>query len=46
MLEEVLKEVISDQGALAKIWDTLGVRPSYRVTRHLPGAVTGRTGNG
>jgi type VI secretion system protein ImpA len=27
-LEEVLKEVISDQGALAKIWDTLGVRPS------------------
>jgi len=27
-LEEVLKEVISDQGALAKIWDTLGIRPS------------------
>ncbi|MEX2208193.1 MAG: type VI secretion system protein TssA [Myxococcota bacterium] len=27
-LEEVLKEVIPDQGALAKIWETLGVRPS------------------
>ena len=25
-LEEVLKEVIPDQGVLAKIWDTLGVR--------------------
>jgi type VI secretion system protein ImpA len=27
-LEEVLKEVIPDQGALAKIWETLGIRPS------------------
>jgi type VI secretion system protein ImpA len=27
-LEEVLKEVIPDQSALAKIWETLGVRPS------------------
>ncbi len=26
--EEVLKEIVSDQGALAKIWDTLGVKPS------------------
>ena len=25
--EEVLKEIVSDQGALAKIWDTLGVKP-------------------
>jgi type VI secretion system protein ImpA len=27
-LEEVLKEVISDPGALTKIWETLGIRPS------------------
>ncbi len=27
-LEEVLKEVVQDQGALAKIWETLGIRPS------------------
>jgi len=27
-LEELLKEVISDESALAKIWDTLGLRPS------------------
>jgi type VI secretion system protein ImpA len=27
-LEDVLKEVVQDQGALAKIWETLGIRPS------------------
>jgi type VI secretion system protein ImpA len=29
-LEEVLAEVIPDQAALAKIWDTLGVRPAVK----------------